>query len=273
MEKMSYSKALKFGGFTYLGSVAQSAKTNMSKKNGTYTYCIYLAPSTMSGYNTCPNAEHCKANCLSGSGRAKLETLSKGFEESKINQARIKKTKLLFEHKDIFMLLMIHEIEYWQKRAEKDGYNFSVRINGTSDLSPLKFKDENGKNILEIFPNVQFYDYTKVPTRHKLVEQYKNYYLVLSYNGYNDEECKEWLAKGGNVAVVFFGDKLPKKFMGYNVCDGNNFDMRYLDPQNSVVGLHYHKTANDYKVINGKRTFVTPNTPFVVMENDERIEW
>lgn len=32
MEKMSYSKALKFGGFTYLGSVAQSAKTNMARR-------------------------------------------------------------------------------------------------------------------------------------------------------------------------------------------------------------------------------------------------
>lgn len=271
---MSYTKALKFGGFTYLGSVAQSAKTNLSKKNGTYTYCIYLAPSVMSGYNTCPNAEHCKAFCLNESGRAKIEVLSNGgLEHSKINNSRIKKTKLLFEHKDIFMLLMVHEIAYWKAKAEKDGYAFSVRINGTSDLSPLKFKDNNGKNILEIFPNVQFYDYTKVSSRRKLLKQYDNYYLVLSYNGHNEEECKSWLANGGNVAVVFYGGKLPKKFMGYNVCDGNNFDMRYLDPKNHVVGLHYHKTANDYKIINGKRTFVVPNTPFVVLESDERNEW
>ena len=65
---------------------------------------------------------------------------------------------------------------------------------------------------------------------------------------------------------------MPKTFGGYNVESGNEFDMRYLNSPQSVIGLHYHKTANDYKVINGKRTFVAPNTPFVIMPNDKRCE-
>ena len=42
--------------------------------------------------------------------------------------------------------------------------------------------------------------------------------------------------------------------------DANENDMRYLDEKGTIMGLHYHKTANDYK--NGH--FVRPNTPFVI---------
>lgn len=275
-QKFNYYKTLKEIGITYLGKVAQSAKMEKSLKNGTMTYCLYLAPSTMSGFNVCPNSETCKALCLNGSGHNKYEMLHDGLN-TPINMSRIKKTRLLFEHKDIFMKLMIYEIKRWKRRAEKENYEFSVRINGTSDLSPLKFKDESGRNILEIFSDVQFYDYTKIASRKKLMDEYKNYFLVLSYNGRNEEECKEWLADGGNVAVVFFNkeNKLPKSFMGYDVCDGNLFDMRYLDPRQRVVGLHFHKTAANYVFdpVIGKRHFVMPKNDFVVLEDNDEVVW
>lgn len=54
---------------------------------------------------------------------------------------------------------------------------------------------------------------------------------------------------------------------------GNEYDMRYLDEPQTIVGLHYHKTANDYKMTNGKREFVEPNTPFVIKPNDPRCEY
>jgi hypothetical protein len=88
---------------------------------------------------------------------------------------------------------------------------FSVRLNGTSDLSPELFVDpDTGLNVLQLFPNVQFYDYTKVYKRIALMEKYPNYDLTFSYDGYNDEECKKFLENGGKVAVVFFSDKMPK---------------------------------------------------------------
>jgi hypothetical protein len=59
------------------------------------------------------------------------------------------------------------------------------------------------------------------------------------------------------------------KFHGYNVIDGNGTDTRFLDPSQVIVGLHYHRTANDYK--NG--SYNRPNTRFIIRENDVFCEW
>lgn len=280
-KKFLYGKTLECYGISYLGNVAQSAKMQYSYNNGTMTYCIYLAPADMSGYNVCPNSQYCKAFCLNGSGHnkaAQLQQIDNGGDvyDSFVNRSRIKKTKMFHEDKATFMHLLIHEINRYKKQAESKGMAFSVRLNGTSDLSPLAFRDpETGKNILEIFPDIQFYDYTKVPTRIKLMQQYPNYDLTLSYNGYNWEDCEKFLKAGGKVAVVFFDEKLPKSYHGFPICDGNTYDMRYLDPASHIVGLHYHKTANDYYIDekDGKRKFHVPDTPFVVKINDPNIDW
>ena len=254
-------------GVSYLGGVTKSAKMNYSYNNGTATYCLYLAPSTMSGYCACANDKWCKDFCLNGAGRNKADILVRGFEESTINKSRIKKTKCFFENKDTFMELLIKEIKQEKRIADNKGMEFAIRLNGTSDLSPEDFVYK-GKNILEIFSDIQFYDYTKVPQRIALPHKYANYDLTLSFNGYNSNICRSYLEQGGKVAVVFYG-KLPKKFMGFDVIDANGYDMRYLDPKSTIMGLHYHRTGNDYK--DGK--FVMPNSKFIVMENDPRCEY
>lgn len=277
MEKnFFYGKTLESYGISYLGSVAQSKKMKLSYENGTMTYCVYLAPADMSGYNVCPNSKYCREFCLNGSGQNKCDELARGVEGSKINQSRIRKTRMFHEHKADFMHLLIHEINKYKKQAERKGMGFSVRLNGTSDLSPLAYRDpETGKNILELFPDVQFYDYTKVYNRIKLMHQYPNYDLTLSYNGYNWDECEQFLNEGGKVAVVFLDEKLPKSYHGFPIVDGNTYDMRYLDPAKHIIGLHYHKVAGDYYIDekDGIRKFRVPNTPFVVKVNDPNVDW
>lgn len=270
---IGYGKALRDLGISYLGSVAQSAKMRLSFENGTMTYCLYLAPWNMSGYQVCGYGKHCHEFCLNASGQNKCDELARGVEGSLINRSRIKKTRLFYENRARFMEILIHEIESKKARAERMGYGFSVRLNGTSDLSPILFKDPiSGKNILELFPNVQFYDYTKNPHRIELMKRYPNYDITFSYDGYNWDDCEKFLQNGGKVAVVFYSDKerLPKKFKGYNVVDANGYDMRYLDPNKSIMGLHYHKTANDYK----SGHFVRPKTPFVIdLDNENNVDW
>ena len=251
-------------GVSYLGGTTHSAKMRYSYENGTETYCVYLAPADMSGYNVCPNSKFCKAFCLNNAGHNKADILSRGMEKSKINISRIKKTKTFFENKELFMELLIQEIAKAQKHAQSKGMGFSVRLNGTSDLSPEDFVYQ-GKNILEWFPNVQFYDYTKVHTRFKLIEKYPNYDLTYSYNGYNWNACEHFLRMGGKVAVVF-EKELPTTFNGYEITDANGYDMRYLDKCGTIMGLHYHPTANDY--VNGK--YVRPNSKFIVNSDDTR---
>ena len=268
-EDFYYYKVLKALGISYLGAVSQSAKMVLSEKRGTLTYCLYLAPANMSGYDVCPNSKHCREFCLNGSGRNKGDVLKNGFDGSHINRSRIKKTRLFFEKRELFMLLLIYEIARSKRRAERLGMRFAVRLNGTSDISPEEFV-LGDKNVLEIFDDVQFYDYTKVRSRFPLMEKYPNYRLTYSYNGYNMGSCMEFLGMGGNVAVVFYNDKnLPKSFGGYKVIDGNISDERFLDERGTIVGLHYHRTANDYK--SGK--FERPNTKFIVFDDDERIDW
>lgn len=269
-----YKEILKGLGVSYLGNYSQSAKLVLNERVGNViTYNLYLAPWTLAGVvngrqiNTCLGGEHCHESCLFGSGRSKIEGITYGVEHSLIMQSRIKKTRLFYTDRDLFMSLLCYELEHTKAFAEKKGFGFSVRLNCTSDISPLAFK-ANGKNILEMYPNVVFYDYTKVIGRLSLPFRYPNYHLTWSFDGYNHDNCLKALAMGINVAVVFDTPYCPKSFMGYNVINGTLSDLRYKDEKGgNIVYLEYHRTANDYKT--GK--YVAPNTPFVVKGDNPNI--
>jgi hypothetical protein len=264
-----YGKALKAAGFNYLGGLKKSAKMMKSYIHNTATYCVYLAPANMAGrtkkgtrINVCPKSQHCKELCLNSAGHNKADILSNGKENIKhslINISRIKKTKLFYNDRDTYMDILIHEINRDRSYAERHGMEFSVRLNGTSDLSPEIMK-KDGKNILEIFPDVQFYDYTKVYNRTKLMKFYPNYDITFSYDGYNWDQCEQFLNDGGKVAVVFDSETMPKTYKGYKVIDANGYDMRYLDPKGCIMGLEFHPIAKDGKVLYAKDI----DDPFVV---------
>lgn len=274
-----YGKALKAAGFNYLGGLKKSAKMMKSYTHNVATYCVYLAPANMAGrtkkgtrINVCPMSQHCKELCLNSAGHNKADILSNGNEnvrKSLINISRIKKTKLFYNDRDLYMDILIHEINRDRSYAKRNGMDFSVRLNGTSDLSPEIMK-KDGKNILEIFPDVQFYDYTKVYNRTKLMKFYPNYDITFSYDGYNWDQCEQFLNDGGKVAVVFDSETMPKTYKGYKVIDANGYDMRYLDPKGCIMGLEFHPIAKDGKVLYAKDIddpFVvkTENNPDVVM--------
>ena len=264
-----YGKALKAAGFNYLGGLKKSAKMMKSYTHNVATYCVYLAPANMAGrtkkgtrINVCPMSQHCKELCLNSAGHNKADILSNGKEnikQSLINISRIKKTKLFYNDRDLYMDILIHEINRDRSYAERHGMEFSVRLNGTSDLSPEIMK-KDGKNILEIFPDVQFYDYTKVYNRTKLMKFYPNYDITFSYDGYNWDQCEQFLNDDGKVAVVFDSETMPKTYKGYKVIDANGYDMRYLDPKGCIMGLEFHPIAKDGKVLYAKDI----DDPFVV---------
>jgi len=158
-----------------------------------------------------------------------------------INESRIKKTKLFFEDRPFFMEWMIFEINAAKRKAAKLGYTLSVRLNNTSDINPVEFH-LNGKNILEIFPDVMFYDYTKVDNRVELMKQYKNYDVTYSFSGYNLTKCQEMLLQKIKVAMVF--KIVPEMYMGYKVINGDEYDMRYKDPEPTIIGLKFKKVRN-----------------------------
>jgi len=241
------TKARKLSGVSYLGSVNSSAKIEKNGKLGVLTYIIYLAPAFLSGRNVCPmHTEHCAKSCLAFSGRAKI------YKE-KITNARIKKTNLFFDQREFFSKWCVAEITRYKKYAEKKGMEFSVRLNGTSDINPETIK-VNDKNIFELFPDVQFYDYTKVFNRIRLTEKYPNYNLTYSYSGENWLNCEIALIQNVNVSAVF--EKVPKTFRGFKVINGDISDVRYKDEKGVIVGLKYKKTSNDKTIDFSKNIFV-----------------
>jgi hypothetical protein len=215
--------------------VASSSKIAKGLKYNEMTYILYLAPAEQSGYNVCPGSTaECREACLTESGHNRIDV-----KKNAINKARIKKTKLFFEHREFFMGWLVTEINKARNDAFAKGYTFSVRLNGTSDIQPTLFKF-NGKVIFDVFNEVTFYDYTKVANRFKLLNKYSNYDLTYSFSGYNMLQSLELLENNkGRVAMVFEGKQLPKTFMGYKVIDGDEYDMRHLDETGVIVGLKF----------------------------------
>ncbi|HLO91573.1 MAG TPA: hypothetical protein VK172_10460 [Lentimicrobium sp.] len=235
--------AKKETGLSYLGNINSSAKMLKNKKvSKQYTYILYLSPANTSGYNVCSHSTpECRKGCLSESGRSGMEVTA---GKSIIHDARIKKTKLFFEEQEYFMAWMIAEMKRFQAKAKKDGYYFSARLNGTSDIDWAKVL-YNGKNIFEIFPDVQFYDYTKNPAR--FYHKPENYHLTLSYTGRNWNVCEVILQAGFNVAMVFNVKKeteLPVLYKGIPVINGDLTDYRISDANGIIVGLKFKHIAN-----------------------------
>ena len=168
----------------------------------------------------------CKSACLNTAGL--------GGVYPSIQKARQRKTDLFLNDRDEFMRQLVHDIEKFIRACDRKDKLPAIRLNGTSDIQWEKI-DIDGQNIFEMFPNVQFYDYTKIPTRK--VDNIPNYHLTWSYSEANDKYAKMFDQVPNNKAVVFRTKDLPSMFRGLEVIDGDTHDMRFLDKPNSVVGL------------------------------------
>jgi len=196
-------------------------KIQKGTKLGYLSFILHLAPSTLSGKNTCPKATPgCIAACLNTAGRGGM--FKRGETTNMIQQARIRKTKMYFEQRDLFLATLEADIRKAIKFAEKQGLIPVFRLNGTSDLSVEKW------GIIEKFPTVQFYDYTKVLGRK--VSHLPNYHLTFSKADGNDADVAEALMQGMSVVAVY--DKIPE-----GVPSADETDLRFLDPKGIMLGL------------------------------------
>lgn len=198
---------------------------------GYLTAILHLAPGRLSGFNVCPGASlACLDACLNTAGRGGI--IKKGETTNTIQKARLRKTLAFFNETETFMLQLAKEIGNIVKLANKHGLTPAIRLNGTSDIRWENEKVGNFANLMEMFPNVIFYDYTKLANRRNLPP---NYRLTFSLSESNDVSAEQALSAGMNVAVVF--RNLPPTFMGRPVIDGDVSDLRFLDPMGVIVGL------------------------------------
>ena len=206
-------------------------KIQKGTKLGYLSFILHLAPADLSGHNTCPKATAgCKSACLNTAGRGGM--FRKGENTNMIQKARIRKTQYFYNARQDFMLDLKKDIEKGIRLAAKLGLKPVFRLNGTSDLSWEKYDMIPGLNVFECFPDIQFYDYTKVLGRKV---GYDNYFLIFSQADGNEADVNRAIAQGMNVATVF--DQVPTEYKGRPVINADETDLRFLDPKGVIAGL------------------------------------
>jgi hypothetical protein len=223
-------------------TVGHDAKTIKGEKKGYLTGILYLAPASLGGPNLCAySTPGCRAGCLYTAGRGIM---------APVQAARLRRTTLFHADRDAFMAMLVTDIQALIRAAKRRGMKPAVRLNGTSDLPWENIRlDHEGRRVpslIEMFPRVQFYDYTKNPVRAaagigRAGRLPRNYSLTFSRSETEENEraVLALLHNGANVAVVFpTKEAFPATWHGYKVFDGDRSDLRFLDPPGShVIGL------------------------------------
>lgn len=230
---------------TKLLGIDSNAKTVKGQKKNVLTGILYGIPHTGSGINMCSMAviAECHLACLVTAGRGAM---------LKVFMGRLRKTLFLQQYPKEFKILLVKDINKLVTRSNNKNMVPMVRLNGTFDYRWEVFFPE----IFKMFPEVQFYDYTKIPNRK--TKHIPNYDLTFSYSGVKEYQpyVKQAIANGMRIAVVFkHKDRIPAKFLDMECVNGDDSDIRPYDPHGVVVAL-YAKG----KAINDTSGFVVDNT-------------
>lgn len=229
------AKAAKASGFGYLNAIH------------------YMAPYKLGGVgNLCSHASAaCIALCLGQySGQAAIVSdLENGTNATR--ESRKLKAQLFMRNRAEYMNRLARDIIKLEREAARENLKLCVRLNGSTDIVweriSFPIEDKTAKalgyphmgglsaTILQLFPSIQFVEYTKNPKR--LAGRPDNLDLTLSYSAENSVDCVNALLAGENVAMVFHGG-LPESFAGFPVINGDLHDLRHLDAKGGyIVGL------------------------------------
>jgi hypothetical protein len=211
----------------------QNAKTSKGEDLGYLTGILYLLPSDKSGLiNVCKFASRgCKQSCLESAGRGKFNSVKK---------ARLAKTELFANNIEFFMQSLVYSVRAVIRQAKRKNLIPCIRLNGTSDISYETIRNSKGQNIFEMFPDIQFYDYTPDFTRtDAFLGRWKNYHLTFSRkeSRANHIQAERLLAMGVNVSAVYLDVEKAIKTNAKAV-NGDFHDLRFLNPNNgSIIAL------------------------------------
>lgn len=225
--------------------------------------------------------EGCKAVCLATAGQMGLPAST---------QAQIRRQIVYQEDLPGFMAVLVTGIAKLYASARKQRARLGIRLNVTSDLDwenmPVQIDPWMSKwlknygvsakagkypNIMRVFKNVLFYDYTKVPKRmlrFMAGDMPRNYHLTwsLAETPYNREIALEVLRKRKSTVSVPFDIIAPKAKKGedpvkklkktplprsltivdtdgtpytFPVVDADKHDLRPKDPAGTISGLRF----------------------------------
>lgn len=214
-----------------------NAKTIKGEKYGIKTAILYLMPAMGSGVNLCANAAlaGCIKPCLFSAGRGAMNS---------VMLSRLRKTLYFNQYRDLFMNQLHNELIRERAKAKRKGYKLIVRLNGTSDIRWENIAVSGYANIMQALPDITYYDYTKLANRKNIPA---NYDLTFSYSGVEAYQpfVAKAVANGERIAVVFRDRSIVdamlangETFLGLPVVDGDNTDIRHLDPKGVIVALY-----------------------------------
>ena len=230
-----------------------SAKAIKAQGYGYLNAIHYMAPAKTSGYDLCSHSTlGCMDVCLGKySGQAAIVLdLEEGLNATRAS--RVLKAQMFMQDRNAYMNMMAHAIMAVRRKAQREGLTPCIRLNGSTDVAyeRIRFAPDaalrawstlrpGGVTLLELFPEVQFVDYTKNPGRMTSPTRPANLSLTFSRSEDNKPECLTLLERGHNVAVVFaHGLPVVRQWKGFPVIDGDRHDLRHLDPQGGyVIGL------------------------------------
>ena len=213
-----------------------NAKTIKGEKYNIKTAILYFMPAKQGGTQLCPMA------AIAGCEKACLFTAGRGAMNS-VMLSRLRKTLYFNQYRDLFMNQLHNELIRERAKAKRKGYKLIVRLNGTSDIRWENIAVGGYANIMQALPDITYYDYTKLANR----KVPANYDLTFSYSGVPDYApyVAKAVANGERIAVVFRNRAIVdamlangETFLGLPVVDGDNSDIRHLDPKGAVVALY-----------------------------------
>lgn len=253
--KAAALRHLKAAGYTFnslLSAPESNPKVAKNSKLDVLSAPLHLAPYDLSGFQVCAQASKgCAAACLHTAGNP-------AYMAGK-DASRKAKTQAYFKHRDAFLALLVFEIAALSAKAHRLGMEPGIRLNATSDL-PWERRtvimgdgdDQATVGIMDLFPEVQFYDYTKI-TKRAIAwaggRMPSNYHLTFSRTEDNDKAVADVLGAGGNVAVVMsrslYKDAMSagmpaivwSRLANKPIIDGDAHDYRPADPKGCIVAL------------------------------------
>ena len=240
-----------------------SAKAVKAQEFGIINGIHYMAPHTLGSvdgekaFNLCVKASAgCIALCLGEfSGQAGM---AKDGELNSVRKSRRDKARRFMKDRKAYMQDVALATAQEYSRALKKGFGFVARFNGSTDVAAeginvvvdaalaTKLSKLIGvaiaagvyRNLMTLFPMIQWVDYTKIAARFNRVLP-SNYSLTFSLAENNHAEAIDLLSRGVNVAAVF-GGIMPETWNGFTVINGDEHDLRHLDPKGArgfVIGL------------------------------------
>lgn len=238
---------------TKLLNIDANPKTVKGADRGYMTAVLYLSPSDSSGVELCGMAKlaDCYGDCLNFAGRGGIAagratfTTESGRElpDNVIQRARLARTELFLNDRAAFMAQYVRELEAAARKAARKGLTLVARPNGLTDirweLIPCTRNGREYPHVFAAFPEIQFYDYTKLPNRR--VADIPNYHLTFSYSHAPAfapivVRALKFYGARVNFAAVF-KRSIPAAFLGRAVVNGDETDLRFLDAPGVVVGL------------------------------------